>query len=79
MLTHHRCKNVVALSDTALLAKLEHSDMIILEVKYVSLIMSGESMQQSYKALDRVAQDKDCEAQLHGIAVAKSIANMEGL
>ena len=45
--------------------------MIVLEAKYISSVMSGESMQQSYRALDRVAQDKDSEAQLNGIAVAK--------
>jgi len=31
------------------------------------------------RALDRVAQDKDCEAQLHGIALAKLVASMEDL
>ena len=35
--------------------------MIVLEAKYISSAISSESMQQSCRTLDKMAQDKDYE------------------
>ena len=39
--------------------------------------MSPESIQHWCWIYSRVAQDKDCEAQLHGVALTKLVAHME--
>ena len=67
------------LNKTVLLAKLKQSDMIVLDAKYVSLKMTGESIQHWCWIYCRVAQNNDCEAQLHGIALTKLVAHMKDL
>ena len=61
-------KCAIALNDTALLAKLEPGDMIALEAKYHRKCLVN--LYNKARALDRAAQVEDCEAQLHGIALA---------
>ena len=65
------------LNDTPLLAKLEPGDMIALEAKYHQKCLVN--LYNKARALDRAAQDKDCEAQLHGNALAELVAHMEDL
>ena len=70
-------KCAIALKDTTLLAKLEPGDMIALEAKYHWKCLVD--LYNRARALDRAGQEKDCEAHLHGIALAELVAFMEDL
>jgi len=67
----------IALNDSALLAKLEPGDVIAQEAKYHRKYLVN--LYNRAKGLDRATQDKDSEADLHGIAFAELVAHMEDL
>ena len=63
--------------DTALLAKLEPGDMIVLKAKYHQKCLVN--LYNRARALESTVSNKSCDAYLHGTAFTELVAFMEAL